>query len=86
MQPSPAALLLSAKKAAAVAAGQKEETMRVLSQYELACCMKAELSLLLNQIAGELPHLPEGSTSLRNAHINLQNIRRALARPDFRPG
>jgi hypothetical protein len=59
--------------------------MRVLSQYELAQCTRAELSVLLNQIAGELPHLPEGSASLRNAHVNLQNIRRALARPDFRP-
>jgi hypothetical protein len=59
--------------------------MRVLSQCELARCTKAELSLLLNQIAGELPHLREGSIDLRNAHLNLQNIRRTLARPDFRP-
>ena len=59
--------------------------MRILSQYELARCTKSELSLLLNQIAGELPHLSEGSLSLRNAHLNLQNIRRALARPDIRP-
>jgi hypothetical protein len=29
--------------------------------------------------------LPEGSASLRNAHTNLQNIRRVLARPEFRP-
>ncbi|RVE83280.1 hypothetical protein CN227_15815 [Sinorhizobium meliloti] len=41
--------------------------MRVLSQYELACCTKAELSLLLHEIAGELPNLPEGSVSVRIA-------------------
>jgi len=59
--------------------------MRILSQYELACCTKSELSLLLHQIASELPILPEGSASLRNAHVNLHNIRKALARPEFRP-
>jgi hypothetical protein len=31
------------------------------------------------------PNLPEGSRKLRAAHANLQNIRGALARPDFRP-
>jgi hypothetical protein len=36
--------------------------------------------------AAELPNLPEGSAELRSAHTNLLNIRRALARPDFRPG
>jgi hypothetical protein len=34
-----------------------------------------------HQISAELPHLAEGSSELRNAHIYLQNIRRALARP-----
>jgi hypothetical protein len=58
--------------------------MRVLSQYELARCKKAELSLLLNQIASELPYLREVLFDLRNAHLNLQNIHRALARRDFR--
>jgi hypothetical protein len=53
--------------------------MRVLSQYELACCTKAALSLLLYQVISKLPHLPEGSINLRNAHLNLRNIRRVLA-------
>jgi hypothetical protein len=43
------------------------------------------LAVLLRRIAGELPNLKEGSLELRNAHVNLQNIRRALGRPDFRP-
>ena len=36
-------------------------------------------------LATRLLALREGSVELRNAHLNLQNIRRALARPDFRP-
>ncbi|MFM9850245.1 MAG: hypothetical protein ACKVP3_24195 [Hyphomicrobiaceae bacterium] len=59
--------------------------MRVLSQTELSRLSRAELSILLRRIAGELPNLAEGSAELRNAHVNLQNIRRALSRPEFRP-
>lgn len=73
-------------KAAMDAAGKPmEENMRVLTQCELARCTRPELAALLRRIAAELPSLKEGSADLRNAHINLQNIRRALARPDFRP-
>ena len=60
--------------------------MRILSQTELSRLSRAELCILLRRIAGELPNLKEGSAELRNAHVNLQNIRRALARPEFRPG
>lgn len=73
------------KKAAMSAAKPMEEKMRVLTLTELSRFTKAELHVLLRRIASELPNLEEGSTELRNAHINLQNIRRALARPDFRP-
>ena len=59
--------------------------MRVLTQSELSRFTKTELFALLRRIAGELPSLKEGSAELHNAHVNLQNIRRALARPDFRP-
>ncbi|MDE5461541.1 MULTISPECIES: hypothetical protein [unclassified Bradyrhizobium] len=59
--------------------------MRVLTQGELMRATRTELSALLRRIAGELPNLPEGSAELRAARANLQNIRRALARPDFRP-
>lgn len=59
--------------------------MRVLSQGELSRFTKGELSVLLYRIAAELPGLREGSIELRNAHANLQNIRRALAQPDLRP-
>lgn len=59
--------------------------MRVLTQSELSRFTKAELFALLRRIAGELPNLKEGAAELRNAHTNLQNIRRALAKPDFRP-
>jgi hypothetical protein len=43
------------------------------------------LLVLLRAIASELPHIAENSRELRVAHFNLQNIRRALARPDFWP-
>ena len=59
--------------------------MRVLTQTELKRFTKAELFALLRRIAGDLPDLKEGSAELRDARTNLQNIRRALARPDFRP-
>lgn len=58
--------------------------MRVLSQSELLRLSHTELTVLLRKIACELPNLPEGSVDLRNAHANLQNIRRSLAQP--RPG
>lgn len=59
--------------------------MRVISQSELLRMRRAELSVLLQRIVCELPELPEGSHELRIAHMNLQNIRSALARPEFRP-
>ena len=59
--------------------------MRVLTQSELSRFTKAERFALLRRIASDLPDLKEGSAELRDAHINLQNIRSALARPDFRP-
>lgn len=59
--------------------------MRLLTQGELMRATRTELSALLRRIASELPNLLEGSPELRTAHANLQNIRRALARPDFRP-
>ena len=59
--------------------------MRVLSHSELLRLTRAELAILLRRIAAGLPHLAEGSIDLRNAHTNLQNIRRAMARPEFRP-
>ncbi len=55
--------------------------MRVLSQTELSRCTKTELHALLRKIAAMLPDLPENSQALANAHANLQNIRRTLARP-----
>jgi hypothetical protein len=42
--------------------------------------MRTELMVLLHMIAGELASL-EDSVELRNAHANLLNIRRRLARP-----
>lgn len=55
--------------------------MRVLTEGELMRATRIELMALLSRISGELPSLREGSTELRNAHVNLQNIRRVLARP-----
>lgn len=59
--------------------------MRVISQSELLRATRTELYALLRCIAAELPGLPEGSHELRIAHLNLRNIRQALARPEFRP-
>jgi hypothetical protein len=53
--------------------------MRVLTQTELNRLTKGELLSLLHRIAQMLPDLADGSDQLRAAHINLQNIRRALS-------
>jgi hypothetical protein len=70
-------------KAAMSVAGTKEEKMRVILQSELLRASKIELHAMLRRIAAELPALPEGSHELRIAHLNLHNIRRALARPQW---
>ncbi len=59
--------------------------MRVISKQELQRLGRLELHALLRRIAAELPDFREGSHELRVAHLNLQTIRQALARPDFRP-
>ena len=58
--------------------------MRVISQAELVRCTRIEL-YALRRIAAELADLPEGSHELRIAHLNLHNIRQALARPSPGP-
>jgi hypothetical protein len=60
--------------------------MRVITQAEISQLTRPEALALLRRIAAELPNLPAGSAELRNAHANLQNIRRALAAPIFRLG
>ena len=59
--------------------------MRIMSQTELARCTRGELHMPLRVIAAELPRLAENSAELQAAHTNLQNIRRLVARPEFRP-
>lgn len=60
--------------------------MRVLTQGEIARMTRPELMTTLKRIAERLPDLKEGSPELKAAHINLQNIRRALApKPGFGP-
>lgn len=68
-----------------VAGTEKEKTMRVISQSELLRATRGELHAMLRRIAADLPASPEGSHELRIAHVNLHNIRAALARPEFRP-
>lgn len=55
--------------------------MRVLTPGELSRMTRTELTALLRRIATDLPTMREGSHELRDAHANLMNIRRALARP-----
>jgi transketolase len=83
---TPWRMALRMKAAMVAVRKQRRKTMRVLTQGELMRATRTELNVLLRRIASELPNLPEGSAELRAAHSNLQNIRRALARPDFRPG
>lgn len=59
--------------------------MRVISQSELLRLSRIELHALLRRIAAKLPALPEGSHELRIAHLNLHNIRLALARLELQP-
>ncbi len=55
--------------------------MRVLTPGELSRMTRPELMALLRRIATDLPAMREDSHELRDAHANLVNIRRALARP-----
>ena len=68
-------------KAAMGAVKPMEETMRVLTQTELARMTRIELMSLLRRISAALPDLAEGSAELRESHVNLVNIRRVLVRP-----
>jgi hypothetical protein len=60
--------------------------MRILSDGELMRATRIELEALLRFISCELRALAAGSNDQLNAQINLQKIRRALARlnPGFR--
>ena len=60
--------------------------MRVLSLTELMRLTRTELGALAARITNEMPDFPEGSVERANAHINLGNIRRILARRDPSPG
>ena len=59
--------------------------MRVLTLTELMRLTRQELCALLTRITNDLPNFSEGSVERANAHINLGNIRRLLARRDFSP-
>jgi hypothetical protein len=71
----------AAMSAAGTDGGKHESDVTI----RIARLTRGELSVLLHQTVSQLPHLREGSIELRNAHANLVNIRRMLARPDFRP-
>ena len=72
-------------KAAMGAVRTMEETMRVLTQTELSRMTRTELMALLRRLSTTLPDLREGTAELRDAHANLQNIRRALVKPCLPP-
>ena len=59
--------------------------MRVLTLTELMRLTRQELCALLARITNDLPNFSEGSVERANAHVNLGNIRRLLARRDFSP-
>jgi hypothetical protein len=60
-----------------------EEKMKMISRPNWRLT-RSELTVVLPKIACELPNLAEGSIELNNAHANLLDVRRTLARPDFR--
>ncbi len=62
-----------------------EETMRVLTINELMRLTRIELCGLAARITAELSTFREGSPQRTAAHINLRNIRWALARHDLSP-
>jgi hypothetical protein len=63
-----------------------EEIMQVLTITELMRLTRTELCAILTRITNELPKFPEGSVERGNAHVNIGNIRRLLARRDPSPG
>jgi hypothetical protein len=60
-----------------------EETMRVLTLFELLRLSKIELCDLAARITNALPDWSEGSPERAAAVFNLRNIRTMLARRDF---
>jgi hypothetical protein len=72
-------------KAAMGAAEKMEETMRLLTYFELTRCTKPQLWDLYYQMLRALPGLPQGSPERANAMLNLQHIRLFLARRDYTP-
>ena len=60
--------------------------MRILTTAELSRCNRAELGVMFSRISKAIPAMPIDSEEWRIALANLQNIRRMLARPVFRPG
>jgi hypothetical protein len=63
----------------------KEETMQILTPYELKRLTRIELLALLRKIADILPELREGSRERQIALTNLQRIRYILWRPYLAP-
>ena len=59
--------------------------MRVLTSTELMRMTRIELCALAARMTTALSEFPEGSYEYAAAHINLRNIRAALARRDFSP-
>jgi hypothetical protein len=84
MHPPPPAQGLH-QKAAIGAVEKMEETMRVLTLFELMRLSKIELCDLVARITNAFPDLPEGSPERAAAVINLGNIRTMRARRDFSP-
>ena len=66
--------------------GAGELSSRIQLLIEEMRLSRTEQMVLQRRIAGDLANFPANSTELPNAHASLQNIRMALARPDFRPG
>ena len=72
-------------KAVMSAVANKEEIMRVWTLIELFRLTRAELFGLYRDIVNALAAMPDGDPERPIALANLQNIRRALARPNLVP-
>jgi hypothetical protein len=72
-------------KAAMSAVGTREEIMRAWTLIELFRLTRAELFGLYQEIVNALAAMPDSDPGRLIALANLQNIRRALARPHLAP-
>lgn len=64
---------------------QTEETMKLITRFELATRSKSELHALYREVFGALARSAPGSAERRNALASLENIKAEIRARDLEP-